>query len=89
MDGEGVGPQGSDFLQFRNFPLRARPFLNHSGVCGWRGMGIRGGGGMDSQRTQVGDAFDNVLTHLARRYVCAGVGGMGDGEGGGDIALRL
>ena len=44
---------------------------------------------MDSQRTQVGDAFDNVLTHLARRYVCAGVGGMGDGEGGGDIALRL
>ena len=51
---------------------------------GWwlEGDGDRGDGGMDSQRTQVGDASDNVLTHLARRYVCAVDRAWGRGHGG-------
>ena len=52
------------------------------GCCWLEGDGDRGDGGMGSQRTQVGDAFDNVLTHLARRYVCAGEGGWGRRDGG-------
>ena len=82
MDGEGVGSQGSDFLQFRNCSASGAAFLQSFGCWSLEGDADRGDGGMDSQRTQVWDAFDNVLTHLARRYVCAGDRAWGRGHGG-------